>query len=45
MPIIKSYMEQFPFPFYIVLKEIGSLPIIMIEALKQWFELVTRSSD
>jgi midasin len=38
-------MENFPFPFYIVLREIGSLPIIMIEALKQWFELVSRGNE
>lgn len=42
MPIIKSYMENFPFPFYVVLREINTLPNIMIEALKQWFEMVTK---
>jgi midasin len=35
-------MENFPFPFYVVLREINTLPIIMIEALKQWFEMVTK---
>ena len=35
-------MENFPFPFYIVLRDINNLTMIMIEALKQWFDLVSR---
>ena len=35
-------MEHFPFPYYIVLRDINNLPIVMIEALKQWFDLVTK---
>jgi midasin len=35
-------MENFPFPFYVVLKEINSLPTIITEALKQWFEMVSK---
>lgn len=38
---IKSYMELFPFPFYIILRQIGSLPAVVGEALRQWFEIVT----
>ncbi|ESP03976.1 hypothetical protein LOTGIDRAFT_230254 [Lottia gigantea] len=41
LPEIKSYMEQFPFPFYIILRDINSLPITLSDALRQWFELVT----
>ncbi|CAL1534634.1 unnamed protein product [Lymnaea stagnalis] len=40
---IKSYMEMFPFPFYIILRDIGSMPQILSDALRQWFELVTAS--
>lgn len=39
-PEIKSYMEQFPFPFYIILRDINALPQILSDALRQWFELV-----
>ena len=39
-PEIKSYIEQFPFPFYIILREINALPQILSDALRQWFELV-----
>ncbi|XP_050394421.2 midasin [Patella vulgata] len=41
LPEIKSYMEEFPFPFYIILRDINSLPITLSDALRQWFELVT----
>ncbi|RNA05395.1 midasin-like [Brachionus plicatilis] len=39
IPAIKSYMENFPFPFYICLRDVNSLPMVMIEALKQWFDM------
>ena len=41
MPEIKSYMDSFPFPFYIILRDINSLPVVLSDALRQWFELVT----
>ncbi|GFQ86921.1 midasin [Trichonephila clavata] len=37
----KKYIEDFPFPFYIILRDISSLPTILGGALRQWFELVT----
>jgi len=40
IPEIKSYMEGFPFPFYVLLRNINSLPTVLSDALKQWFELV-----
>lgn len=42
MPEIKSYIEEFPFPFYLLLRDINSLPHVLSDALKQWFELVTQ---
>jgi len=41
LPEIKSYMEQFPFPFYIILRDINALPLTLSDALRQWFELVS----
>uniref|UniRef100_T1J0I3 Midasin n=1 Tax=Strigamia maritima TaxID=126957 RepID=T1J0I3_STRMM len=41
VPEIRSYMDDFPFPFYIVLQELTSLPAVLSDALRQWFELVT----
>lgn len=40
---IQSYMDVFPFSFYIVLKNINSLPSVLSDALRQWFEIVSSS--
>ncbi|XP_060119521.1 midasin-like [Heteronotia binoei] len=45
LPEIKSYMEEFPFPFYIILRDVNSLPETLSDALRQWFELVTTSDS
>ncbi|XP_063233945.1 LOW QUALITY PROTEIN: midasin-like [Bacillus rossius redtenbacheri] len=39
-PRLTPYMETFPFPFYLVLKDISQLPLVLSDALRQWFELV-----
>ncbi|XP_060562548.1 midasin-like, partial [Ruditapes philippinarum] len=36
IPEIKSYMDSFPFPFYIILRDINSLPMVLSDALRQW---------
>ena len=36
-----NYMEFFPFPFYVLLRNIDSMPSILGDALRQWFELVS----
>jgi len=36
---ICNYMDSFPFPFYIILKELTQLPSVLADALKQWFTL------
>lgn len=38
---ITSYMDSFPFPFYLILRDINNLPAVLSDALRQWFELVT----
>ncbi|KAF3831765.1 hypothetical protein GH733_000577 [Mirounga leonina] len=43
MPEIRSYMEEFPFPFYIILRDVNALPETLSDALRQWFELVAAS--
>ena len=37
----KNYMDQFPFPFYIVVRDVNSVPLILGESLRQWFELLS----
>ncbi len=34
------YMEHFPFPYYILLRDFQRLPQVLSDALRQWFELV-----
>ncbi|NXU56757.1 MDN1 protein, partial [Turnix velox] len=43
LPEIRSYMEEFPFPFYMILRDVNTLPETLSDALRQWFELVTAS--
>lgn len=38
---ILRYMDNFPFPFYLILRDIQALPTVLSDALRQWFELVT----
>ena len=33
------WMDSFPFPFYLLLRELSSLPAVLSDALRQWFEL------
>ncbi|XP_073672706.1 midasin [Garra rufa] len=40
LPEIRSYMEEFPFPFYVILRNVNALPETLSDALRQWFELV-----
>ncbi|XP_015604930.1 midasin [Cephus cinctus] len=37
---IRSYMDSFPFPFYMILRDINALPGVLSDALRQWFEVV-----
>ncbi|KAG8294017.1 ribosomal large subunit assembly [Homalodisca vitripennis] len=41
---IVPYMDSFPFPFYLILRDISSLPSVLSDALRQWFELITNTS-
>ncbi|CAH1278835.1 unnamed protein product [Diabrotica balteata] len=38
---IHNYMDVFPFSFYIILRDINSLPSVLSDALRQWFEIVS----
>ncbi|KAF7997921.1 hypothetical protein HCN44_009319 [Aphidius gifuensis] len=39
-PVFDYYMDRFPFPFYMILKDINALPGVLSDALRQWFEIV-----
>ncbi|KAG7342074.1 cobaltochelatase [Nitzschia inconspicua] len=41
-PIVKRFIEDYPFPYYIVLDDVATLPEVLGDALKQWFEMLTQ---
>ncbi|XP_041660686.1 midasin isoform X2 [Cheilinus undulatus] len=45
LPEICSYMDEFPFPFYVILRDVNALPETLSDALRQWFELVTAADQ
>ncbi|KAL5697769.1 hypothetical protein ACHQM5_028886 [Ranunculus cassubicifolius] len=40
-----KYLNSFPFPYYIVLKDIEALPRTLADLLRQWFELMQSARD
>lgn len=45
LPEIRTYMEEFPFPFYVILRDVNALPETLSDALRQWFELITAADQ
>lgn len=43
-PTFTKYLDSFPFPYYILLQDIESLPRTLADLLRQWFELTQRLS-
>jgi len=33
-------IDTFPFPYYLILRDINHLPDVLADALRQWFELL-----
>ncbi|XP_073015322.1 midasin-like isoform X1 [Primulina eburnea] len=42
---LSRYLDSFPFPFYVVLKNIEALPRTLADLLRQWFELMQYSRE
>ncbi|XP_058077090.1 midasin isoform X2 [Magnolia sinica] len=40
-----KYLNSFPFPYYIVLKNIEALPRTLSDLLRQWFELMQNTGE
>lgn len=36
----RAYLDSFPFPYYVVLQSLHSLPMVLADALRQWIELM-----
>ena len=41
-PKIKHFIEDYPFPYYLVVGDLASLPEILGDALRQWFEMLAQ---
>jgi len=39
---ISKWIDAFPFPYYIVLRNLHALPQVLSDALRQWFEFSTK---
>ena len=37
---MKRYLDGFPFPYYVIVREVGDLPGVLATALKGWFREV-----
>ncbi|KAK1434225.1 hypothetical protein QVD17_11144 [Tagetes erecta] len=42
--VVGKFMDSFPFPFYVILRDIETLPRTLADLLRQWFELMQHSS-
>ena len=43
-PVMKKYLDSFPFPFYVLVQDVSQLPATISDLLRQWFEM-TSSHD
>lgn len=37
---LKNFMDDYPFPYYLIVEDMNSLPEILGDALRQWFEII-----
>lgn len=37
---MNSYLDSFPFPCYVIVRDLSQLPLVLSDAMRQWFELV-----
>lgn len=40
---LKPYMEDYPFPYYIIIRDLDNLPEVLGSCLKQWFEMISQN--
>ena len=43
--LFTSYLENYPFPYYLVVHSVQSLPEVLSDALTQWFEMINTRND
>jgi midasin len=40
----KSYFDEFPFAFFLVVKQLETLPEVLADAMRQWFEVLAQGA-
>ena len=40
-PVFSKYLDAFPFPYYVLLKDLAALPRTLAGLLRQWIELAS----
>ena len=38
-----AYLDDYPFPYYLVVRDVQALPATLSDSLRQWFELAARA--
>ena len=44
-PVVKRFIEDYPFPYYIILEDMSALPEVLGDALRQWFEMLAQMQN
>lgn len=44
-PKVKRFIEDYPFPYYLILDDIQALPEVLGDALRQWFEMLAQNQS
>lgn len=39
-----AYLDDYPFPYYLVVRDVQTLPATLSDAMRQWFELAARAA-
>ena len=41
----QAYLDDYPFPYYLIVRDVASLPLALADALKQWFDMLAHAGD
>lgn len=41
--VTSAFLDDYPFPYYVILRSVETLPETLADALRQWFEMVHRT--
>jgi len=44
-PKVEHFIDDYPFPYYMILQDMNTLPEVLGDALKQWFEMMRQNQS